>query len=213
MDKLNRLIKDRRPEAKLKRISPNAPRVNGEAENAMRQIKDILSAYVNNYQDNWDEHLLEIQAIMNSMVSDATGYTPNFMVFGRELPNIDESALDEIGPKDRRKFGKEKSEVLKYIWDEVATKLTTVNVDKFNKSVSKKLEFIPYKEGDFIYIKRIPRKFFKHKNESIKYVLSRKYQHRYCGPFIILKKNNDVSYTVDMYGKSRGIHVTNMKKA
>ena len=101
---------------------------------------------------------------------------------------------------------------MNYLWEEVAIKLST-NVDKFNTKPKKSLEFVPYNPGDFVYVKRIPRKFYKSKNEKQKYVSSRKLQFRYSGPFQIVERKSIVSYQVDIHGKKRPIHVINMKKA
>jgi hypothetical protein len=208
LKKLEPLLQEKRSDAKLKRTSPVAPRANGEAENAMRIIKDILVAYINKYQDNWDEHLKEIQFIMNSYVSDATGYSPNMMIFSRELPCPDETYLDN--KKGART--KQAAEVMKYIWEEVANKLATVNVDKFNQRVREPLVFEPFEVEDFVYIKRIPRKFYKTKDESEKYISSRKLQYRYAGPYMVVQKNSDVSYVLDIHGSRRTIHAINMKR-
>jgi hypothetical protein len=66
---------------------------------------------------------------------------------------------------------------------------------------------------DFVFIKRIPRKTYKNKNEEERYINSRKLQYRYTGPFMILEKRSDVSYVLDIHGKARPIHAINMKPA
>ena len=210
LKKLDALLKEKRSDAKVKRISPVAPRANGEVENAMRTIKDILVSYINKFQDNWDENIKEIQSIMNSYSSDSTGgYTPNFVIFSRELPSPEETYLEA----KKSAKGKEKEEMMRYIWEEIATKLTTVNVDRFNQIPREPLTFIPYEVEEFAYIKRIPRKYYKTKEETERYVSSRKLQYRYAGPYLIVKKNSDVSYMLDIHGEKRSIHAINMKKA
>jgi hypothetical protein len=103
--------------------------------------------------------------------------------------------------------------VMKFIWEEVATRLSTINVDRFNKPPTKRLEFKPYSIGDFIFIKRIPRRLYKNKQDKKQYILSRKLQHSYCGPFRIIEKLSDVAYIVDMYGKAKTSHIINVKHA
>ena len=212
VEKLKALLKNNREDAQLKTITPQAPRVNGEAENAMRTIKDILGVYLNRFQNNWDKHLSSIQSVMNSYESAATGYTPNFLFYGREVPQQDEAFLDTLTTqRSVQQYGRDKQEVMKFIWEEVATRLSTVNVDKFNRAPAKRLEFKPYKVDDFVFVKRIPRKLYRSNQEERNYVLSRKLQHRYCGPFRIIEKLSDVTYIVDMYGKAKTSHVINMK--
>ena len=129
------------------------------------------------------------------------------MIFARELPGPDETYLDN--KKGART--KQVAEMMKYIWDEVATKLTTVNVDRFNQKVREPLTFEPYEVEDFVFVKRIPRKFYKTRDESDRYVSSRKLQYRYAGPYMVVQKNSDVSYVLDIHGQKRTIHAVNMK--
>jgi hypothetical protein len=203
------MLEEKRSDAQHKRISPQAPRANGEAENAMRYIKDILVAYINKFQDNWDIHVREIQSIMNSYISDSTGYTPYYVLFGREISQIDETYFDNVKPNKMREY----RAVMEQLWEEIATKVTVTNVEKFNKPTKEPLKFQPFNVGDFVFIKRIPRKFFKYRGESEKYVSSRKLQYRYTGPFMVKQVKSSVNYVLDIHGKRRSIHAINMKKA
>ena len=152
LNNMKLLLKERRSDAQAKAITPQAPRVNGEAENAMRYIKDILVAYINKFHNNWDENLSEVQSFLNSFTSDATGYSPNFLMFARELPQADETYMSSLTPKEISAFPKDLKETMEYLWEEVAVKLST-NVDKFNSIPRKPLKFSPlYVPEESLYI-------------------------------------------------------------
>jgi hypothetical protein len=212
--KLGALLKEKRSDAQHKRISTANPRSNGEAENAMRYIKDILVYYTGKYQDDWDKNIKEVQYIMNNYVSEATGYSPNFLMFGRELPYPD----DDYSQRHNRTFNiREFREMMEIIWNEATATINGSNVDKYNKYINNPpkapLQFTPYKVDTFAFVKRIPRQSYKTKKEEEEYVNSRKLQHRYSGPYLILQKHSDVSYVLDIHGKRRTFHAINMKPA
>ena len=75
------------------------------------------------------------------------------------------------------------------------------------------VDFECYNVEDFVFIKRIPRKYYKTRDEIDKYISSRKLQYRYAGPYMVVQKNSDVSYVLDIHGKRRAIHAINMKHA
>ena len=60
------------------------PQIN-TVERYNRTLNTMLSAYAKNNQKTWDIHLSELQFALNSAKSEASGFSPNFLVFGREL--------------------------------------------------------------------------------------------------------------------------------
>lgn len=66
-------------------FSPNyCPQVN-PTERYNRTIINALASLVGEDHRSWDLHLSKIQYSMNNAVNVVTGYTPSFLVFGREL--------------------------------------------------------------------------------------------------------------------------------
>jgi hypothetical protein len=45
----------------------------------------MLSAFVNEHQNDWDEHLLYISMAYRAAEHETTGITPNYMMLGREV--------------------------------------------------------------------------------------------------------------------------------
>jgi len=72
-------------------ITARNPRANGQVENSMRVIKDMLNAYVKDNQQDWNEHLPQIAQMYNSTVNSATGMTPFYLVYGTEMNMANQS--------------------------------------------------------------------------------------------------------------------------
>jgi hypothetical protein len=45
----------------------------------------MLSAFVNEHQNDWDEHLSYISMAYRAAEHETTGNTPNYMMLGREV--------------------------------------------------------------------------------------------------------------------------------
>jgi hypothetical protein len=50
-----------------------------------RTILTILSAFVNEHQNDWDEHLPYISMAYRAAEHETTEITPNYMMLGREV--------------------------------------------------------------------------------------------------------------------------------
>ena len=71
--------------AKKIRTTGYNPQADGTVEVHNRTLKDQLFHYVNHLkQDDWDTFLPTCQLMYNTTVSTATGYTPYFLMYGRE---------------------------------------------------------------------------------------------------------------------------------
>jgi transposase InsO family protein len=68
-------------------------------ERVNRVLKTMLRSYVTDNHRTWDKYLPHIGYAMRSAKHEVTGYTPNFLMFGRELPLNNE---DEVDTKEIR---------------------------------------------------------------------------------------------------------------
>lgn len=67
------------------RTSPFRPQSDGMVERFNRTMGAMLRQFVSNTQENWDEFLPLCAMAYNSSVHSSTGYTPNYLMFGREF--------------------------------------------------------------------------------------------------------------------------------
>lgn len=66
------------------KIPPYSPHIN-IVERANRVMKQMIRAYVNLKQTNWDQYLPEFAYAINSSKQTSTGFSPNLLMFGREV--------------------------------------------------------------------------------------------------------------------------------
>lgn len=58
---------------------------NNPVERYNKTVETCLACYVEDDQRNWSKFLPHVQVALNNTISLATGYTPSFLFFGREL--------------------------------------------------------------------------------------------------------------------------------
>ena len=72
------------------RTTPYRPSANGQVERMNRTILQIVRCFIKGQQDYWDLHLATIGMAIRPTVNCQTGFTPNFLMLGREvLQSID----------------------------------------------------------------------------------------------------------------------------
>ena len=67
------------------RTTPYHPQSDGMVERNNRTILTMLSAFVNEHQRDWNEHLPYISMAYRAAEHETTGNTPNYMMLGREV--------------------------------------------------------------------------------------------------------------------------------
>jgi len=212
----NALVQDLVLQLGTRKISTTAanPRSDGLAENQMRVLKDTLSGYCNKFQDDWDLHLGHISRAYNSTVHSATGYSPHFLLFGREMMMPGEEA-SEVAAKHHKTYSswaKRMREVLLYTWEHVHGKVSAGEADLNVRPIAP-LEYSPYSLGDWVYLRRVPMRGYKGPSDLERRKTSAKLQMRWTGPYRVIKAHSDVVFTCLVHGRARVTHAINMKRA
>ena len=67
------------------RTTPYRPQANGQVERFNRTIMQILRCFMQEYHGNWDVYLPLVAGAIRSSVNRSTGFTPNYLMLGREV--------------------------------------------------------------------------------------------------------------------------------
>jgi hypothetical protein len=162
------------------KTSPSNPRSNGLAENHMRTLKDMLAAYVNQTHTDWDKYASLVAHFYNTTVNDATGFTPYFLLYGREdnSPDHCTTTFNRLTgpPGTRRKYSAIANDLVNHlhiIW-------SVPRVPQACHQCQVQQAHCPpphiYKVGDYFFRKIIPRRYHKSKEAQPKHLLSLKLQ-------------------------------------
>ncbi len=197
-----------------RRISttPRNPRSDGQVENQMRTMKDMLQAYIKENQSDWDEHLPLVAQAYNNTVNDATGFTPYFMLHGTEMNYPAEEHLAALNTDEFHQITHRSKEVMEWCWAYVGQQVVT-NSNRHNRAPVERLPFKPYQVGDWFYLRVVPKSTYKSKDEEEAIQISSKLQFRYTGPYRVHEVLLPILYKAMIHGESRTVHAINMKAA
>ena len=140
------------------RTTPYHPEGNGQTERLNRTLCNMLKAMPAAAKKDWKTHLPKLAFAYNSTVNKSTGFSPMFLMFGREsrLPidlMFQENVGDErIKRKDHRQFAVEWQGAMKE-----AMELAKINMQKsaeYNKQHhDRKAKITEIKVGDHVLVR------------------------------------------------------------
>ncbi|UYV64788.1 K02A2.6-like [Cordylochernes scorpioides] len=183
------------------------PQTNGLTERLNKTLTDMLSMYVDVEQKNWDEVLPFVTFAYNTAKQETTGFSPFFLVHGREA----ETTLDSLLPyHDNDDLGDYVQHLITTA--EEARNLAQLHLyrgqEKDRKYYDRKHRPVDYNVGDLVWL-FIP----------VRQVgLSEKLIKKYFGPYRITRKLSPVNYEIEAISdspkrrKTRDtVHVLRMK--
>ena len=190
------------------RTSPYHPSGNGMLERFHRTLNTMLAKVVGESQKDWDLWILQVVSAYRASQHTATGFSPNFLVFGREnrMP-IDIVAGDVLGLGDStfsaNEFVADRQARMMQAYELVRNRLrTTANRRKkiYNLSV-KPLQFNPGDKVWYFYPRRYVRK-------------SQKWQFFYVGLYTVVERLSSLNYPIQKSPKEKPIvvHVDKLKR-
>jgi hypothetical protein len=178
----------------------------------MRPLKDQLAAYVNKFQTDWDKYLGIIAGAYRMTVNEATGYSPFYLIYGREaeMPAGDfvENQLDENA--DLQEYVQGLVRVMSHTWEHVSHKFIT-NVDQYNKRPKEPQLFVPYAAGDYFMKKKQPKRSYIDLKTRERGKITAKLQFRWTGPYRVIRAISPVLYDSMIHGRETRVHAINMK--
>lgn len=196
------------------RIPPYSPQIN-IVERTNRTIKQLIRSYIDEKQLKWDAYLPEFQFAINSSPQTSTGYSPNLLMFGRDVEPVrhirrevevaneeDEGPITDV---DYPSFVKSKA----FIKDlhELVKRNQIKASQKQAFYYDKRRIDIKYAVGEKCFRRNFrASKAEAHYNASL--------DRPYCGPYVVAGQVSPVVYTLqDLQGNLEGnYHIKDLRK-
>ena len=187
------------------RTSPYHPQCDGQVERMNRTLIELLKLNVDNPTENWDLELGLTLMAYRSAVQSSTGYTPFYLLYGREM----RLPLDIIyrSPNEDKCH----SEYVQYVKRTLEISYETAR-EKLNLSHERQKDYYDrrthgerFKAGDSVWLwSPVAQKG-----------VAPKFHEPWTGPFKVTKRLSDVTYEIlDMARKSKKVvHFDRLKKS
>ena len=187
------------------RTSPYRPACNGLVERFNSTMVQMIKAYLEGKQSNWDLNLGCLEGAYRSSVHESTKYSPNQLMLGRELRKPANLVFGDPPRQEMESLG-QYSQQLKDDLQE-AHRITREHLkqafqrQKDNYDV--KLLVNKYKLGDAVWFL----------DESRKLHRCPKLQNIWQGPYLVIKKKSDLNYEIQINckGKRKVVHHNKLK--
>ena len=177
------------------RTSGFRPQVDGFIERSNFTIENMLAMCVAKNQKDWDAHLPYVMSAYRNTIQKSTGFSPNFLMFGREI----EMPLDLIigRPKDphiptENEYAQQLREKLEGA-HEIARKNLKMAAVSQKRYYNVKVKESGLKKGDRVWV-HFPTK---------KTGLSPKLTCKWQGPFTVLECIGEVNYKVRLNPRNK----------
>lgn len=133
--------------------APYTPQEN-PTERANRTVKTMIAQFAGEKQRTWDEYLPDIMLAINSSVSESTGFSPSFVIQGRE-PRLPKALYDEVtaGTGGDVQEPEEKARMLQDIFKLVRRNMEVAAQDQRRHYNLRRRSWKP-KKGDKVLVKQ-----------------------------------------------------------
>ena len=169
------------------RTTPYHPQSDGLIERFNRTLLSMLRAAATDHPFDWEDHLRPLCMAYNSSVQATTGYSPFYLMFGRQ-PRMpidimygDPPSTEE--PETTQAFAQKLKFRLQHAYGRVRSEMGS-RLDRQKELYDRRVHGNPYNKDDLVWLhsKAIPRG------------VGRKLHRQWTGPFRILKKLSDAVY-------------------
>ena len=159
--------------------TPFHPQGNSRVERMVKVVGNLISTFCRTYRE-WDRNLPLLTLAYRSTVHDVTGFTPNFIMTGREMSLPLDIMMGALPTSDRKNV----PEYVQSLQVRMETCFQDVreSLKKFGERQKKYYNLSifgkEYKPGDLVYLREKTRKK----------QVSPKLQPKWKGPFLIIKR-------------------------
>ena len=193
------------------RTSPYHPECNGITERFNQTLKNMITAFINENQTDWDLLLKRLTFAYNSAVHSTTEYSPFELTFGR-LPKIPidlvfptqdpaKNVVDEIVGYDSY-VDKVKLELQQTF--ETVRNVREVKLSKVKIYHDRNLRAARYEIGDLVLLA----------DKALKKGKNKKLMPRWIGPFRVKSRKGELNYEIVRDGSSKRkiVHINRLKR-
>jgi transposase InsO family protein len=191
------------------RTSGYRPQANGRSERQHRDMNAMFAKMIDGDPSDWDIVLDAVVMCYNGSVNGSTGYTPNYLMFGREaLTPLDlefplSSSAVDYDQYNYCDYVNKLHEILAEVYE--AARLKSANAAQLRKrTYDATVKYTEFQEGDTVGLKR----------ESLKPGEYKKWTLHYEGPYVVIRRLNDVNYVIKRHpvGEERTVHVDRLRR-
>ena len=180
---------------------------NGAVERLHRTMNAMLGKVVEYNQRNWDEFLPSVMAAYRASRHEATGYSPNYLMFGRENAApldviFDRPAEEKEYSESYDEFAERKVEIMRQAYQLVRDHLG-VSAERAKHYYDLRVRPNRFRPGQWVYYycpRRFPRR-------------SPKWQRMYTGPFLVVQVMGPVNVKLQSTQRSQPFvsHIDKLK--
>ncbi len=174
-------------EIRKTKSSPYRPQGNGQVERFNRTLISMIKMYLSDEGRDWDKNLGCLAGAYRATMHESTGFTPNFLFFGREVrlpahlsfsaPNSLHSSYGEYVFSVKEKMERA---------HELARQHLNRSVQRQKVFYDAKSTLHSYAPGDLVW----------YHNPAMQTHLPPKLRKAYIGPMLVLERKNDLTYTI-----------------
>ena len=154
------------------RTSPYAPWSDGMVERANRTLKTAVQHYTTENPKDWDKYIVLLAAAYRAVKHESTGFSPNYLVFGREVnhPALLQYGRIDVASRDAAKFAgkveyvRELQDKIMTTWHYAWTNLNEAAEKQQEQRTKQGLRERPIALGDVVFVKNPRERSFKHRN-------------------------------------------------
>ena len=184
------------------RTTPFRPQSDGQSERNIKTLSKMIAMFAK-HQEEWDEHLPFLSMAYRSTPHEVTGFSPNFMVYGREiLMPVDVMLPLPPGEKGTAvQYVSKLQKQLQFAYEMARVNLKR-NADRQSRLYNRKAHGDGMKVGDMVW----------YANKLRKKGVSPKLQLKWRGPCLIVKMHNDVLAQIQLSARKQTTVHTDLLK-
>lgn len=164
------------------------PQSDGQTERANRTIEDMLRAYVNQRQDDWDHHLTAAEIAYNNSKQATTGYSPYFLNYGQH-PTFPLNSPTVVSERSNNQSVEELLEELSRALSEAQEHVERAQQNQ-QRQANKHRSEVEFEVGQQVWLSTTDLR--------LKQKASPKLSQRWIGPFTVKRKLTPLAYELDL---------------